>query len=158
MPTFETKRRVGHTAAEMLALVADVERYPEFVPLCEALRVEERSQEGEVDVLTAEMTVGYKAIRERFTTRVRIDRPGHRIVVAYLDGPFRHLENVWRFSDLGAGESMIDFHIDYEFRSRLFQALAGAVFDRVYRKMVEAFETRADVVYGRNRLGVVGGV
>jgi coenzyme Q-binding protein COQ10 len=150
MPSFSTTRRVPHTPEQMFDLVADVERYPAFVPLCEGLRVLRREEGGEagVETLVAAMSVGYKAIRETFTTRVAVDRPNLRIVARHVDGPFRHLENRWTFAPEGSG-CAVSFAIDYEFRSRALGLLMGAMFDRAFRKFAEAFEERALVVYGR---------
>lgn len=154
MPRYRTIRRVHHSAADMFALVADCESYPQFLPLCTALRVRRReTRDDGVEVMLAEMEVGYKAIRERFTTRVALDRGQNEILVEYVDGPFRHLRNRWRFRDIGdqaeAKRSEVEFFIDYEFRSRTLGALMGAVFDDAFRKFADAFEARADKVYGR---------
>jgi coenzyme Q-binding protein COQ10 len=149
MPSFRVTRRVRHTAQQMYDLVADVERYPEFLPLCESLRVirrQDRPEGGEV--LVAEMGVGYKAIRERFTTRVSLDPSGHRIVAEYIDGPFRHLENRWTFKDAEGGGCDVDFFITYEFKSRTLGLLMGTMFDRAFRKFTDAFESRAARIYG----------
>jgi len=135
----------------MFALVADVERYPEFVPLCRALKVRRREKsEMGIETLIADMEVGYKAIRERFTSRVALDPARLKIVVAYIDGPFSRLENVWNFRDAAAGgDSTVEFFIAYEFRSRLLAAVMGAMFDAAFRKFSAAFEARADKIYGR---------
>lgn len=148
MPKFSTDRRVAHSADEMFALVADVEAYPQFVPLCESLTVRRRQTEGDREVLVADMAVGYKAFRETFTTRVTLDRAKATIVADYLDGPFRHLHNVWTFRPEGEQTCVVGFAIDYEFRSRVLSALMGSVFDRAFRKFSAAFEQRADRVYG----------
>jgi coenzyme Q-binding protein COQ10 len=149
MPRYVTTRVLPHTAAQMFDLVADVERYPEFVPMCERLVVRRHTTGvNDSEVLLADMSIGYKMIRESFTSRVALDRPGLKILVEYVDGPFSHLENRWTFKPLEKG-CEVTFDIDYAFRSRIFQTLAGAVFDTVVRKMVEAFEKRADVIYGR---------
>jgi coenzyme Q-binding protein COQ10 len=149
MPSFRTSRQVAHSPAEMFALVADIARYPEFLPLCEGLVVRRRTAgEGGTEVLVADMTVGYKAIRETFTSRVTLDPVKSKILVEYMDGPFRHLENRWSFADKNGG-CEIGFFITYEFASRMLGLLMGAMFDRAFRKFAEAFETRADVVYGR---------
>lgn len=149
MPSFSTTRRVAHTAADMFDLVADAENYPKFLPLCEALRIRGRQAAGEGrEILVADMTVGYKAIRETFTSRVLLDRPAMTIRVAYLDGPFQHLDNVWTFEDVGAKACDIGFSIDYAFKNRILGALMGTMFDKAFRKFAEAFETRADAVYG----------
>lgn len=160
MPRFRTIRRVHHSAADMFALVADMDSYPQFVPLCMALRVRRRDmREDGTEVALAEMEIGYKAIRERFTTRVVLDPARSEILVEYVDGPFRHLRNRWRFRDIEetqpqdgqapARRSEVEFFIDYEFRSRTLGALMGAVFDDAFRKFAAAFEARADKVYGR---------
>lgn len=149
MPSFNTSRHVHHSAPKMFDLVADVESYPEFLPLCRALRVRRRVESGEgIQVVVAEMEVGYKAIRETFTSRVTLDRPRLKILVEYVDGPFSHLENRWTFRDAGDGTSHVDFAISYEFRSRTLGLLMGAMFDTAFRKFAEAFEARADQVYG----------
>ncbi len=148
MPKFSTDHRVAHSAEDMFALVADIERYPEFVPLCEKLTIRGRSQEGTREVLIADMTVGYQAIRETFTTRVTLDRAANTILADYLDGPFRYLNTVWRFRPEGEGACTVGFAIDYEFKSRVLSALMGGVFDRAFRKFSTAFERRADRVYG----------
>lgn len=149
MPEFRTTRRVAHSAEDMFSLVADVERYPEFVPMCEKLRVRRRAASGEgVDILTAEMTVGYGVIHESFLSRVTLNRPGLAINVEYLDGPFSRLDNRWTFRNLGEGRSQVGFFISYEFRSRMLGMLMGGVFDAAFRRFAEAFERRADQVYG----------
>ncbi|GLK86331.1 type II toxin-antitoxin system RatA family toxin [Ancylobacter defluvii] len=149
MPSFRSKRQVRHSAADMFDLVADVERYPEFVPLCESLHVRRKVASGEgIDILVADMTVAYKVFRESFASRVTLDRPRLTIVVEYLDGPFSRLENRWTFRATGARSSDIEFFIDYEFRSRTLGMLMGAMFDAAFRRFAEAFEKRADEVYG----------
>jgi coenzyme Q-binding protein COQ10 len=148
MPHFETRHIVPHTAHEMFDLVADVEKYPEFVPFCEQLHVRARRREGERDVLIASMAVGYKLLRESFTSKVTLDRPGLTIRADYLDGPFRTMENRWAFTPHDAVSSEIFFCIHYEFRSRTLDALMGRMFDRVFRHFAHAFEARADAVYG----------
>ncbi|HZH52212.1 MAG TPA: type II toxin-antitoxin system RatA family toxin [Microvirga sp.] len=148
MPTFRTTRSVKHSADQMFALVADVERYPEFLPLCEELRVLRRVQSGEgIETLVASMTVGYKAIRESFTSRVTLDNPRLKISVEYVNGPFKYLENRWTFRDTPTG-SDVEFYINYEFKSFALGLLMGSVFDKAFRKFAEAFEERAEIVYG----------
>jgi coenzyme Q-binding protein COQ10 len=149
MPSFRTTRRVKHTPEEMFDLVADVEKYPLFLPLCEGLKVRSRTkQEGGRETLIADMTVGYKAIRETFTSKVTLDRAALKIAVAYLDGPFRSLDNVWSFKPDGEA-CLVEFFITYEFKSRVLGMLMGAMFDRAFRKFSGAFERRAETVYGR---------
>jgi coenzyme Q-binding protein COQ10 len=153
MPSFTNKRRVRHSATDMFDLVADVERYPEFVPLCESLHVRRRVASGEgVDILVADMTVAYKMFRESFASRVTLDRPRLSIVVEYLDGPFSRLENRWTFRPESESASEVEFYIAYEFRSRTLGLLMGAMFDAAFRRFAEAFEQRADEVYGRREM------
>jgi len=148
MPQVRTTRRVRHAAADMFALVADVERYPEFVPLCEALKVRRRVASGEgLEILTATMSVAYKMFHETFVSRVTLDRPRLSIQVEYVDGPFSHLDNRWHFHPLGAHECEVEFFIAYEFKSRTLGFLMGAVFNAAFRKFSDAFERRADAVY-----------
>jgi coenzyme Q-binding protein COQ10 len=148
MPAFRTTRRVPHSAAEMFDLVADVEKYPLFLPLCEALRIRKREEGDAPPVLVADMTIAYKIFRETFTSRVTLDREANKILVEYLDGPFSHLENRWTFRDRDGGGSDVEFFIDWELKSRTLAMLVGSVFDRVFRRYAEAFEQRADRVYG----------
>lgn len=149
MPMFNSSRRVRHSPDQMYALVADVEKYPQFLPLCEGLVVRRRTpREGGGEVLLADMTVGYKAIRETFTSRVTLDPASHKILVEYVDGPFRYLENRWSFRPVEGGCEVV-FFISYEFASRMLGLLMGAMFDKAFRKFAEAFEKRADAIYGR---------
>ena len=151
MPSFETTRRVAHSAADMFALVADVEQYPKFVPLCEGLRILKREAANDGEIIIASMTVAYKLFRESFTSRVRLEPTGHKIIVNYLDGPFRRLENRWSFAPLSEAESRVKFYLDYEFRAKPLQMLMGAVFDRAFMTFADAFEARADHVYGKRK-------
>lgn len=146
MPNFRTVRHVPFTPREMFDVVADVERYPEFLPLCEGLTVTERKAGERGAVLTATMTVGYKAITERFTTRVTLDPDAGAITVRHLDGPFSHLENEWRFVAAGSGCD-VHFSIDYAFRSAMLQLIVGAAFDKAVRSYTDAFEGRARALY-----------
>ncbi|WP_420409306.1 type II toxin-antitoxin system RatA family toxin [Hoeflea sp.] len=148
MPTYETTRNVPHSARQMFHLVADVERYPEFLPLCEALTVRSRKEREEKTLLVADMTVGYKAIRETFTSQVLLQVEELAIDVKYLDGPFKYLTNEWRFVDRDEGGSEVRFFIDYEFKSRMLGMLMGTMFDRAFRMFAEAFEKRAREMYG----------
>jgi coenzyme Q-binding protein COQ10 len=150
MHVFETTHRVEHSADDMFALVGRVDDYPKFLPLCEALSVKRREPTARGEVLIATMTVGYKLVRESFTTRVELDRKARSIFVEYLDGPFSYLENRWTFKPLGEGACEVDFYIAYSFRSRLFERLVGGLFDKAVQKYTEAFEARADAVYGRS--------
>ena len=147
MPQFETHRPANHTAEEMFALVADVEKYPEFLPLCDALTVTSRKEREGKTLLVADMSIGYKAIRETFTTQVFLKPEEKVIEVKYIDGPFKYLNNVWRFTDTGEGRSDVHFFIDYEFKSRILGVVMGSMFDRAFRMFTEAFEKRADQIY-----------
>jgi coenzyme Q-binding protein COQ10 len=148
MHVYETRHVVDHSADDMFALVARVEDYPKFLPLCETINVKRRERRDGKDVLVAAMTVGYKLIRESFTTQVTLDQAAPTILVEYLDGPFAHLENRWRFEPLGEGRCAIHFYIAYSFRSRLFEHLVGGLFAKAVEKYTAAFEARADAVYG----------
>ena len=153
MPQFSSKRRVRHSAADMFNLVADVERYPEFVPLCRSLKVRKRMREGEgtdqvKDVIVADMTVAYKVVRETFTSRVTLDRQKLEILVEYLEGPFQKMNNRWIFQPAGDNACDVEFFIAYEFRSRTLGLLMGTMFDAAFRRFAAAFERRADEVYG----------
>jgi len=149
MPSFSSRHKVNHGADDMFRLVADVERYPEFVPLCQDLHVRGRKELGDGrTVLVADMTVAYKLFKETFTSRVELKPEERTIQVEYLDGPFKHLENTWTFVEAGEGASTVGFYISYEFRSRTLGSLMGVMFDKAFRKFSSAFEERADEVYG----------
>lgn len=136
-------RRLPYSAEQMFDLVADVKRYAEFLPWVIATRVRSDSETE----MVADMVVGFKSLRESFTSRVAKDRP-REIAVHYIDGPLSDLDNVWTFRPTGENSCEIDFAVDFQFRNKVFQALAGQYFDRAFRKMVEAFEARADALYG----------
>jgi coenzyme Q-binding protein COQ10 len=149
MPQFSTTRRVSHSASDMFDLVADVERYPEFVPLCQSLSVRRRSTDSEGrEVVVADMTVAYKFIRETFTSRVTLDREKLTILVEYLEGPFRRMNNRWTFRPETEHSCEVEFFLAYEFRSRALALLMGNIFDAAFRRFATAFERRANQVYG----------
>ena len=149
MPRFSSKRRVHHTASQMFDLVADVERYPEFVPLCQSLKIRQRTPKPDgTELVVADMTVSFKLMRETFTSRITLDRPNLQILVEYLEGPFSHLENRWTFRPTGERTCEVRFFISYEFRSRMLGLLLGSMFDLAFRRFATAFEQRADKVYG----------
>ena len=148
MPKFETTRHVKHAPDKMFALVADIEKYPQFLPLCTGLTVRPRKARDGHTLLVADMSVGYKAIRETFTTQVFLKPDQHIIEVKYIDGPFRYLQNSWRFDAAADGGCDVRFFIDYEFKSRILGALMGSMFDRAFRMFSDAFEKRADKIYG----------
>ncbi len=142
MPGIKEKRVLPYSCEQMFDLVADVARYPEFLPWVVATRIRSDSETE----MTADMLVGFKAIREKFTSRVEKRRPGH-IEVFYIDGPLKDLDNDWLFHPVEGG-CEVDFSVDFAFRNSVFEALAGQYFDRAFRKMMGAFEARADQLYG----------
>jgi coenzyme Q-binding protein COQ10 len=148
MHVYETKHVIAHNADDMFALVADVERYPKFLPLCEELKLKRREQRDGKEVLIATMVVGYKLIRESFTTEVILDADARTILVHYLDGPFVFLENRWSFQPITPESCEIAFYIAYSFRSRLLERLIGGLFAKAVRRYTAAFEERADAIYG----------
>jgi coenzyme Q-binding protein COQ10 len=150
MPSFANKRRVQHKAAEMFDLVADVERYPEFVPLCQALTIRERKPKADgTEIIIADMTVSFKLVKETFTSEVTLDRANLKIIVRYLRGPFSNLENRWTFEPKVEAACDVGFFISYEFKSRMLALLMGSMFDAAFSRFSAAFEKRADVVYGK---------
>jgi coenzyme Q-binding protein COQ10 len=150
VPQFQNKRRVRHSADKMFDLVADVEKYPQFVPLCETLKVRERTTDAEGrEVIVADMTVSFKLVRETFTSRVTLDRANLTILVEYLKGPFSKLDNRWTFTPQGENASDVTFFISYEFKSRMLGFLMGAMFDAAFQQFAGAFEKRADRIYLR---------
>ena len=151
MPRFSNKRRVPHSATDMFDLVADVERYPEFVPLCHSLKIRQRTPKDDgTEIVVADMTVSFKLVREAFTSEVTLDRPNLKIAVRYLRGPFSSLENRWTFEPKGEEASDVGFYIAYEFKSRMLALLMGSMFDVAFARFSAAFEKRADVVYGKS--------
>ena len=148
MPSFTTHRIVPFSAKQMFDLVADVEAYPAFLPLCEALQVRERHVIDGDPVVVADMTCGYKSIRETFTSRVTLKSATNEILVEYVEGPFRHMRNVWRLSDRADGGCDVRFHIDYAFKSVMLGLLVGSLFEKAFRRFSVAFEERARELYG----------
>ena len=131
----------------MFDLVADVEKYPDFVPLCSALTIKSRAEKDGNTVLVADMKVAYKIISETFTSRVTLDRTNLKILVEYLNGPFKRMQNRWTFYPSGERACDVDFFIDYEFKSRMLGLLMGSMFDAAFRRFAVAFERRADRIY-----------
>jgi coenzyme Q-binding protein COQ10 len=142
MPTHAEQRILPYTAEQLFALVADIERYPEFLPWCVGARIRERKPE----LIVADLIIGFRMFRDRFTSRVALDSP-HRIDVTYAEGPFRYLDNHWVFNPV-AGGCRIDFFVDFEFKSRLLQRVIELLFHEAVRRMVAAFEARARQLYG----------
>jgi coenzyme Q-binding protein COQ10 len=150
MPTHSEKRVVPYSADEMYALIADVGRYPEFLPWCAAARIRstEPLPEGDGEVMEADLVISFKVYRERFGSRVTLRPEARTIDVEYLQGPFRYLQNHWRFNPLGESSCEIDFFVDFEFRSAILQRLIGLVFHEAMMRIVRAFEKRAAALYG----------
>jgi coenzyme Q-binding protein COQ10 len=150
MPRFSSKRRVPHRASEMFDLVADVERYPEFVPFCQSLKIRRRTPGPDgTEVVVSDMTVSFKLVKETFTSEVTLDRPNLKISVHYLRGPFSKMESKWSFEAKGEEACDVGFFTAYEFKSRMLAMLMGAMFDAAFSRFSAAFEKRADAVYGK---------
>jgi coenzyme Q-binding protein COQ10 len=148
MPRFTSKRRVPHRASEMFDLVADVERYPEFVPFCQALKIRKRTPGPDgTEIVVSDMTVSFKLVKETFTSEVTLDRANLKIGVRYLRGPFSNMETRWTFEAKGEDACDVGFFTVYEFKSRMLAMLMGAMFDAAFSRFSAAFEKRADVVY-----------
>lgn len=144
MPTHAEKRKLPFTPEQMFDLVADVEQYPQFLPWCVATRIKSRQSNGVI----ADMVIGYKMFRERFTSVARFDRAAMRIDVEYREGPFKFLNNHWVFERNGKNGCAIDFYVDFEFHSQLLEKAITAVFNQAVQRMVSAFEKRAQALYG----------
>ncbi len=151
MPRHAETRRLPYSPEQMFDLVADVGRYGEFLPWVTAVRVRSNSETE----MVADLMVGFKGLRETFTSRVEKQRPGS-IRVDYLEGPLKHLHNDWRFRPDGQGGVLVDFEVDFAFKNRVFEMLAGQVFDRALRMMIGAFEQRAAALYGDSSTGSDG--
>lgn len=148
MPRHAETRRLPYTPEQMFDLVADIASYPAFLPWISAMRVRSRTDTEAV----ADMIVGFKGLRESFTSRVKMERPAS-VRVDYVDGPLKHLTNDWRFRPDDKGGVLIDFEVDFAFKSKLFEMLAGQMFDKALRKMIGAFEARAEALYGVSEPG-----
>ena len=150
MPTHAEQRVVPYTPEQMYALVADIERYPEFLPWCVAARIRERR----ADFISADLVIGFKMFRERFTSNVKLDPP-QRIDVTYAEGPFRYLNNHWSFERVPGG-CRVDFFVDFELKSRVLQKVIEVLFGEAVRRMVAAFDGRARQLYGKQAPGEAG--
>lgn len=152
MTTHSETRTLPYTAEEMYALIADIERYPEFLPWCAACRIRGRRPEGAEEsggeVVDADLVISFKLFRERFGSRVTLRPQARTIDVEYLDGPFRYLINNWRFVPAGERGCQVHFFVDFEFRSMILQKVIGLVFNEAMHRVVRAFEARAAVLYG----------
>lgn len=151
MPTHAEKRTMPYSAEQMYALIADIGSYPKFLPWCAAARVRSTTplEDGGGEVVEADLVVSFKLFRERFGSRVTL-RPAERTIhVAYLDGPFRYLDNHWKFIPLGPESCEVDFFVDFEMRSAILQKVIGVVFNEAMQRIVRSFEKRAEDLYGR---------
>ena len=146
MPTHTEKRIMPYTAKQMYDLVADVETYPDFLPWCAATRIRKVTKDGHKAIIEADLIIAFKVFRERFGSRVTLKAEKFSIDVEYLDGPFKYLNNHWIFRDVDGG-CEADFFVDFEFKSRVLQALIGVVFNEAMQRIVKAFEMRADDLY-----------
>ncbi len=149
MPSHSETRRLPYTARQMYDLVADVASYPEFLPWCAAARIRSTAPRGDHVVMEADLVISFKVFRERFGSRVTLWPEALKIDTEYLDGPFRYLKSNWRFRDLPGGGCEISFFVDFEFRNAILRKVIGVVFNEAMQRIVRAFETRADALYGR---------
>ena len=153
MPTHAEIRRLPYSAAEMYALVADMAAYPEFLPWCSGARIRSRKPQPDgSEIVESQMVISFKVFSEHFGSRVVLRPDGYKIDVAYLDGPFRYLNNHWRFKPVGEAACEVDFFVDFEFRSKALQLIIGVVFHEAMRRIVRAFEERAEQLYGKRSL------
>ena len=157
MPRQHQTRDVPYKADDMFALVADIEKYPEFLPGCTGARIRKRECDGACDVVVADLILSYKVFREQFTSSVVLDSAARSIVVHYVRGPFKHLANEWKFEPLADGGSRIHFFIDFEFRSVTLQKLMNSMFGKAFARVMQAFIDRADVLYGKPLLPPASG-
>lgn len=146
MPTFAERKRLNYRADQLYALVADVESYPKFLPWCVAARIRQRHHEPQGDVELSDLVIGFKMLREKFTSKVTLGQD--RIDVEYIEGPFKYLTNHWIFEQQDDGSCVIDFYVDFEFRSKMLQSIMGALFNEAVKVMVGAFERRAKQIHG----------
>ncbi|MEM7684390.1 MAG: type II toxin-antitoxin system RatA family toxin [Paracoccaceae bacterium] len=149
MPTHAETRQMPYSADEMYALIADVPSYPQFLPWCSAARIRGRREADAAEIVDADLVISFKVFRERFGSRVTLYPDENRIDVEYLDGPFKFLKNNWTFKPVSDTACEVDFFVDFEFRSKTLQAIIGVVFNEAMRRIVRAFEQRAEVLYGK---------
>ncbi|MEK9756926.1 MAG: type II toxin-antitoxin system RatA family toxin [Paracoccaceae bacterium] len=147
MPTHSEVRSLPYSASQMYALVADVERYSEFLPWCSAARIRQRAQKGKSEILDADLVISFKVFREKFGSRVTLWENMHKIDTEYLDGPFKYMQSNWSFSDTDEGCD-VEFFVDFEFKNAILQRIIGVVFNEAMQRIVRAFETRAAELYG----------
>jgi coenzyme Q-binding protein COQ10 len=147
MPTHAEKRVMPYSAQQMYDLIADIGAYPQFLPWCSAARITKRTPKGDTEVIDAELVISFKVFRERFGSRVTLMPDASKIDVEYLDGPFKYLNNHWIFTDCDGG-CEVDFFVDFEFKSKILQTIIGVVFGEAMQRIVGAFESRANALYG----------
>lgn len=148
MPIHSETRHLNYTAQQMYDLVGDVARYPEFLPWCAAARIRRTFEEGEAQVMEADLVISFKVFRERFGSRVKLFDAQRRIDTEYLDGPFKHMRSDWQFEDAPEGGCNVSFHVDFEFKNAVLQSIIGVVFNEAMHRIVRAFEQRAAQLYG----------
>ena len=152
MSSFQTNHKVNHNADKMFMLVADVEKYPQFVPYCRNLNVTGRQQQDDgTSLIIADMTIAYKLINETFTSKVKLNPKEQIITTESIEGPFRHMINQWKFEPISDSACEVSFSIKYEFKSRMLNLLMSALFEKIFRKYTSAFESRADHIYNSNK-------
>ena len=147
MTTHQETKFLPYTPTQLFTLIADVERYPEFIPWCSALRIVERRQEEGNEILEAEMMVSFQMFREKFRSRVKLDEAAKAIDISYIDGPFKYLDSLWVCKPADGGCD-IDFSVDFAFKNFILQKTVGIFFGEAMHKIVGAFETRAEELYG----------
>lgn len=150
MPTHSETRALPYTAQQMYDLVADVGKYPEFLPWTAAARIRRDEDRGDHRVMDADLVISFKVFRERFTSRVVLWPEAKKIDTEYLDGPFRYMHSNWHFEDTDTG-CLVHFDVDFEFRNRVLQGIIGVVFNEAMQRVVRAFEDRARALYGSGR-------
>ena len=138
-----------YSADQIYALVADVARYPEFLPWCSAARIRSRRNDGACEIMEADLVISFKVFREKFGSRVTLDPVKRQILTEYIDGPFKHMKSSWDMSPNADGGCDVDFHTDFEFKNRILQGVIGVVFNEAMQRVVRAFETRAHALYGQ---------
>ena len=148
MPSHREKRKLPYSADQMYALVADVAKYPEFLPWCSAARIRSRVEDGSAEVMLADLVISFKVFRERFGSKVTLWADDMKIDTEYLDGPFKFLKSTWKFRALGERECEVEFFVDFEFKNRILQGAAGLFFNEAMHRVVRAFEERANALHG----------
>lgn len=147
MPTHSETKTLPYTAQQMYDLVADVAKYPEFLPWCAAARIRSRVPHGAAEIVEADLIISFKVFRERFGSRVTLFPEDKKIDTEYLDGPFKYMKSNWAFADVEGGCD-VSFFVDFEFKNAMLQGIIGLVFNEAMQRIVRAFEARAKALYG----------